>query len=302
MKIIIFLSFIFVQTALSQESLHHVPQFAEDQGPDLPVVGSSMFDKIFSVTKNGESHYVLPFPLSKMMKKIESGKGQNIIHTMLPFSRSLQRPSSTSYDPLLNPRLVFTAKQSKTWLERAKIFIGYVKATDQLEVISYNDEAGRYEYQLVKDYGKNPKVFYVNRGKCLSCHQGQAPIFSVPGWQDTNTGVLGGLIAAKIDLKGASSQLNRKLMAQKLFGNIPSYDLVGNFDAIVRESNEIALDERIWNVGCGSNNKCRLGLLLSTVVPNSESAIKYMKLAKQTINNSILPSQNLYSSFPLRQS
>jgi hypothetical protein len=275
---------------------HHVPQYAEEQGPNVPVIGSSMFDKVFSQTNAvGETKHILPFPIANLMQQISPGS--SVVHTMLPFSRSLQRPSSGSYDPLLNPRLVFSSKHSSTWLERAKIFIGYVKETDQLEVISYNDEGGRYEYQLVKNYSKNPKVFYVNRGKCLSCHQGQAPIFSVPGWQDTNSGILGELIAAKLGMKEGHTLQSKVIMADKLYGGLPSLDAVGNFDALVRESNEISLDERVWNVGCGTNDKCRLGLLLSTLAGNSMSALKYMKIATQEIKSSVLATQNIYSSF-----
>jgi hypothetical protein len=301
MKNLILISTLFLSVitlSFAEPVTHHIPQYAEDQGPEIPLVGSSMFDKIFSKENaNGETQYALPYPLENLMKKLAPGNGINVVHSMLPFSRSLQRPSSTSYHPLLNPRLVFAAKQSDTFIERSKIFIGFVKATNQLEVISYNDEAGRYEYQLVKNYGKESKVFYVNRGKCLSCHQGQAPIFSVPGWQDTNTGILGSLIAAKLGMEHARTQQDRYIMGKKLFGNIPSLDAVGNFDALVRESNEISLDERIWNIGCGKNNECRLGLLLSTLAANSLSADKYMSIAKKTIKSSVLPTQNLYSSF-----
>jgi hypothetical protein len=259
-----------------------------------------MFDKKFSkIDKNGEAVYDIPFPIGELMKKISNRNRSDILHTMLPFSRSLQRPKGNRYDPLLNPRLVFSAKQSESTIERAKIFLGYVKQTDQLEVISYNDQAGRFEYQLVKNYSNNPKVFYVNRGKCLSCHQGQAPIFSVPGWQDTNSGVLGNLIGAKLGVENAASLNGKKVVASKLFGRMPSTDAVGNFDALVREANEISLNERVWTIGCGDNNQCRLGLLLQTLAPSSIQATKYFKLAEQTIQNSELAKQSMYSSFLL---
>lgn len=284
--------------AHSIETRHHIPLIAEDQGVDIPKIGSSLFDKVFSkVNADGVSEYHLPFPLKNLMSHMSSHEKRSIVHTMLPFSRSLQRPGGLDYEPLLNPRLVFTLKGSEISKERAKLFIGYVKKVDQLEVISYNDEAGRFEYQLVKDYSKKPKVFYVNRGKCLSCHQGQAPIFSVPGWQDTNSGVLGRLVGAKIGLHNATTLEGKRQAAIKLFGNIPSSDQVGNFDALVREANEVALDERIWLVGCGENKECRLGLLLSTLAPNSEETRKYFEISKSTILSSKLASQNTYSSF-----
>lgn len=283
------------------QATHHVPMTAEDQGVDIPSVGSSMFDKIFAHQKaDGEVVHKLPFPLKDLMANLSISKDSKkltVLHTMMPFSRSLQRPSGTNYDPLLNPRLVFTVKESEHSLERSKIFIGFVKKTDQLEVISYNDEAGRYEYQLVKNYSKNPEVFYVNRGKCLSCHQGQAPIFSVPGWQDTNTGIVGKLIAAKVGIEEGNSQLGRVKMAQALFGDIKSQDAVGNFDSLVRQGNDIALNERVWVVGCGESNVCRLGLLLKELASNSVSAKKYFELAKEVILKSKLAPQNVYSSF-----
>ncbi len=277
------LSFLASSSVVNANSkLHHIPHIAEDHGVNLPQVGSSMFDKVFSkINSQGEAVYDLPFPLKNLMAKISNQTMQDMVHTMLPFSRSLQRPNGLSYEPLLNPRLVFSVKNSNTSVERSKLFIGYVKKVDQLEVISYNDEAGRFEYQLVKNYSDHPKVFYVNRGKCLSCHQGQAPIFSVPGWQDTNTGILGGLIGAKIGVKSPSSQNGRRLVTEQLFGNIPSLDAVGNFDSLVREANEISLDERVWLIGCGESNACRLGLLLSTLAPNSKSTTIYFGLAKK---------------------
>lgn len=293
----IIIIFLFTISASFGSPLHHVPVTAEDQGIDIPLIGSSLFDKLFSIAKDGEAIYEVPYPIGKLMEKIESQRRDHIVHTMMPFSRSLQRPTGLDYKPLENPRLVFSYKYSDTAIERAKIFIGYVKKVDQLEIISFNDEAGRFEYQLVKDYSTNPKVFYVNRGKCLSCHQGQAPIFSVPGWQDTNTGVLGRLVGAKIGVKEPGTPAGRKKMAEVLFGDIPSLDAVGNFDALVREANDIALNERVWVQGCGDDDKCRLGLLLNTLVPNSISALKIFGHSKNRIEQSVLKEQNTYSSF-----
>lgn len=270
------------------------------QGPDIPSLGSSLFDKSFSKTlNNGDVVYQVDFPLKKLIEKIGRKGNTAAVHSMLPFSRSLQRPGDGRYDPLNFPRLVFSFKHTDHSLERAKMFIGYVKKTDQLEVISYNDEAGRFEYQIVKDYSKNPKVFYVNRGKCLSCHQGQAPIFSVPGWNDTNAGVLGRLLLIKAGIKDHNSESAKLKLKEKLFGKISSHDAVGNFDALVRESNAITRDERVWALGCGKINKCRLSLLMSSLAPNSESSIKLRPFAKKVIAASEFASQFYYSSFLL---
>ena len=278
---------------------HHVPTHAADHGPDLPSVGSSAFDKIFSTTNaHGDVVYDVPFPIQSLMRHV--GRGQsNFIHTLLPFSRSLQRPRDNSYNTLLNPRLVLVAKNSDTAIERAKLFIGYVKERDELEVISYNDEAGRFEYQLVKGYStENPEVYYAKRGQCLSCHQGQAPIFSAADWADTTIGIMGDLLAARLLGAGMDASPPRaKAITEQLFGLLPSLDAAGNFDALVREANRLVLHERIWLHGCGEVDACRLGLLLHTLIPNSVITGHFYKISRKTLLASSLLDQHFFHSF-----
>jgi hypothetical protein len=77
-----------------------------------------------------------------------------------------------------------------------------------LEVISYNEAAGRFEFQLVKDYraGGRPQVFYANRNICYACHQNGAPIFSRALWDETNANPA---IAARLTARGAASTASR---------------------------------------------------------------------------------------------
>ena len=60
-----------------------------------------------------------------------------------------------------------------------QLFIGYNERGEKLEIISYNERAGRFEFQVVRDYrtGAQPKIFYASRTLCLACHQNNAPIF-----------------------------------------------------------------------------------------------------------------------------
>lgn len=279
---------------------HHIPESADDHGPNLPTIGSSLFDKIYSkttgkTTSAGAVEYDVPYPLDRLLDKVNK-RGGEFAHTLFPFSRSLQRPQDLSYDPIANPRLVFAPTKDQDSLTRGKLFFGFVKAKDQLEVISYNDEAGRYEYQIVTDYSKDPKVFYADRGKCLTCHQGQAPIFSPPAWDDSTQGVMGHLLVKKVGLTG-NTIANRKIAVQQLLGPIESHDNVAMFDALVRESNQIALDERVWLYGCGTDAKCRLGLLLRTLSPNSRYTNEYFEHARRVVTQSSLKRQKHYHSF-----
>ncbi len=194
-----------------------------------------------------------------------------------------------------NPRIVLTSSNDELGLSSGKIFLGYVKSKDQIEVISYNDEAGRFEFQVVLDYSTKPKVFYVNRGKCLTCHQGHAPIFSGPQWEDTSQGVMGDLISAQLQLEGSPSQ-NRKRAAEILFGNLPSRDRATIFDKRVRESNMISLQERFWAFACGEDAKCRAGLLLQALSPEASQTEEYFEHTERALNNSDVKNQNFYDS------
>ncbi|MCB0413148.1 MAG: hypothetical protein KDD50_02365 [Bdellovibrionales bacterium] len=273
---------------------NHIPENENDHGPNIPTVGSSLFDKVFSTTnKNGRTVYTIPYPLSQFSQPL--GLETQFVHTNLPFSRSLQRPQDLSYNPLLNPRIVFTPfnVDDSYSILLGKIFFGYVEAKDQLEVISFNDEAGRFEYQIITDYSSSPKAFYVDRGKCLSCHQGQAPIFSPPAWADTSFGIMGRLLDARLAINGMS----RNEFIKDLFGEGKTIEQLAVFDSFVRESNDLAFSERIWAIGCGADRACRLGLLLKTLAKTSLPDTDYISYANKVISESPLMTQKKFSSF-----
>jgi cytochrome c5 len=73
-------------------------------------------------------------------------------------------------------------------LLKDRLFLGYQEKAGVLEVISYNEEAGRFEFQVVRDYrpGAEPQVVYAPRALCTTCHQNAAPIFSRQLWDETN--------------------------------------------------------------------------------------------------------------------
>jgi mono/diheme cytochrome c family protein len=73
-------------------------------------------------------------------------------------------------------------------LLKDRVYLGYLEKENLIEVISYNEAAGRFEFQVVKDYRArgNPQVHYANRAVCMACHQNAAPLFSRPVWDETN--------------------------------------------------------------------------------------------------------------------
>jgi hypothetical protein len=97
---------------------------------------------------------------------------------LIPLGRSLQRTAAAP-DFFRHPRAVVAVTGEGTGPMRAKdrLFIGYQDTSGLLEVISFNEAAGRFEFQIVRDYraGGTPRVSYANRNVCIACHQNHAP-------------------------------------------------------------------------------------------------------------------------------
>ena len=162
---------------------------------DAPNKGASYFDLIFRKKINGVWQHQIPFPYTEFVKAIETAAGAPATQVLIPKGRSLQKDAAG--DKFLEfPRIVLgmhapnpSAKEGLLGLNtHARIFTGYVEPSNQMEVISYNAELGRFEFQLVEDYaaGKTPKVRYAPRALCTTCHKGEAPIFPVRFWSESN--------------------------------------------------------------------------------------------------------------------
>jgi hypothetical protein len=168
-------------------------------GPNLPPLGRSLFDYLMMEPADGKNVYRVPFPLAALIDRIQARLGQQEYGgatrvVMIPIGRSLQRTAAAP-DFFRYPRIVFavtgeprTDEHDAGALLKDRLYLGYVEKTGLLEIIGYNEAAGRFEFQVVKDYraGAQPKVFYANRAICISCHQNHAPIFSKAIWGETN--------------------------------------------------------------------------------------------------------------------
>ena len=140
-----------------------------------------------------------------------------------------------------------------------RLYIGYQEKSAVLEVISYNEAAGRFEFQLVKDYreGGRPQVVYANRTLCFACHQNGAPIFSRALWDETN----------------ANPQTAALLAASgHHFYGIPAergVDIPYAVDNATERANTFALTQRLWRDGCGGDDpparRCRAGLFAAAL-------------------------------------
>ncbi|MGH8177955.1 MAG: hypothetical protein ACREV5_17010, partial [Steroidobacter sp.] len=247
-------------TALAAEP----PVWAVDPatpGPDAPPMGASLFDLI-TMQANGVRD--VPFPYEKLLNRIEAAAGCSagapcVLSVLLPLGRSLQRVAA-SPDFFASPRIVsaVVGEGRGARLLRDRLYIGYQERSALIEVISYNEAAGRFEFQLVKNYreGTQPDVFHARRDVCLACHQNHGPIFSRQVWDETNANPV---IAARLEEHHTTFQ---SIAARG------STDISNAVDDATDRANRISLTNVLWEDGCGvkeAGARCRTGALTAAL-------------------------------------
>lgn len=219
----------------------------KDLPGEIPSMGRSLFDQITMLRQENELVQVIPFPFQDLRLLLESRIKAPLTATLIPKGRSLQRHATE--EPFRFPRVILAAtnegKNSPDelgFLAKDRLYLGYVEAAKQLEVISYNPDMGRFEYQIIDNYGVGlkPRVRYASRAFCLACHQNQAPIFSSPGWDET---------AANPKIQ---EQLKKAIKADSYMGialqqlkNIPN-----TIDDSTDRANFMIPFQKIWSDGC----------------------------------------------------
>lgn len=229
------------------------PAWAADPaapGPSLPPVGRSLFD---FVAADG-----VPYPFEALVRKIEASAGcapgTCVKAVLIPLGRSLQRTAAAP-DFFAFPRVVVavTGEGAGPMFARDRLYLGYQEKANLVEVISYNEAAARFEFQLVRDYraGATPRIVYAAREVCMACHQNHAPIFSRAVWDETN----------------ANPRVAARLSAtQKPFYGIPVHrgvDIPNAIDDATERANLIAVTQRLWREACDAG--CRAAALTAAL-------------------------------------
>lgn len=224
----------------------------ETRGPDLPPVGHSLFDHAMAVRSGGGWVLDVPWPFEALVERIGSHLGpahrepmKRVLH---PIGRSLHR-NAAAPQYFRYPRAVGAvdtdpkaAPGVSGLMLKDRLYVGYQPLSDVLEVVSYNEAAGRFEYQVVSDYraGGTPRVGYADRGLCLACHHNQAAIYAEQPWAETNNS---NFVAALL-LEEADE-----------FYGIPArvpFDVPELFDDSTDRATYFAAYQRAWNEGCAA--------------------------------------------------
>jgi mono/diheme cytochrome c family protein len=242
-------------------------------GENLPLVGRSLFDFLV-VRKQGERKvYDVPFPFTALVKKLEAELqpdaygGGAVKGVLIPLGRSLQRTSAAP-EFFTYPRVVLAAdaeprvaRSHAGMLLRDRLYLGYQEKENLIEVISYNEAAGRFEFQVVKNYRArgDAQVRYANRVVCIACHQNAAPLFSRQVWDETN----------------ANPRIAALLLKQKrtFYGIDPGrgVDVPNAIDNATDRANLYSAYQLLWRAGCMSDNhderalRCRANLFIAAL-------------------------------------
>ena len=216
-----------------------------EPGPDRGASGYSSFEQVL----DGE----FPFPFEALLRRIEQRLGcvptSCTTAVLIPFGRSLQRTVAAP-DFLASPRVVVAVTGAGTGPAYAKdrLYLGYQPRGELLEVISYNDDAGRFEFQLLRDYraGARPRLVMAERDVCLACHQNHAPIFPRPLWQETNANPR--LAAAMLEARDGKERVEGVSIARGV-------DLPNAIDEATDRANLYSVTRRIWREACDAT--CR---------------------------------------------
>jgi hypothetical protein len=229
------------------------PQWAADPsrpGPNLPPTGRSLLD---FVAADG-----LPFPFAALVRKIEARSGCRpgacVKAVLIPLGRSLQRTAAAP-DFFRYPRVIVavTAEGKGPMSARDRLFLGYQEKTGIIEAISYNEAAGRFEFQIVENYrpGGTPRIFYASRDVCTACHQNHAPIFSRQVWDETN----------------ANPRIAERLARVRTsFQGIPAHGGLGIANAIddaAERANLSGVIQQLWRKACDA--RCRADALTAAL-------------------------------------
>ncbi|NUQ50651.1 MAG: hypothetical protein HUU27_12155, partial [Phycisphaerae bacterium] len=247
-----------------------LPAVAADVDRTASPYGRSLFDRLLEHEADGVPQVPFPFPalLQRVRAQLDGqGPSSGLAIVLIPLGRSLQRHAAGDVDAFRFPRVVAAvtgepapdAPAGHLYL-KDRLYLAHHERAEALEVISYNEDEGRFEFQLVLDYraGATPRVVPANRTLCLACHQNAAPIFSRPSWDETSASppVAARLAATGLDYQGLPWR--------------HGVDVPEAIDAATARANRLAVTQRLWQEGCAlataqASVDCRAQALLQAL-------------------------------------
>ncbi len=211
----------------------------------LAASGGSLFEQ---VATEGNTTPV-PYPLDALLARIAAqlADGRSGLRTVLiPVGRSLQRHAAGDAHYFDSPRAVIAVTgepaSATAPLLKDRLYLGHHAAGGVLEVISYHEGTGRFEFLIVDNYRADatPTLRAGNRGLCLACHQNNAPLFSRQSWDETSANPI---IARLLASTGHD------------YDGLPwrhGVDVPQAIDEATERANLLPVAQTLWQQGCAS--------------------------------------------------
>ena len=228
----------------------------------------SLFDLLFGQRENGEITYDVPLPFTALTQwiaahlAVHEGKPSSPLQVLIPLGRSLQRGAAEP-EYFKFPRVIVAVDAEPAMspdhtrlLLKDRLYLGYQEQANAIEVISYNEKAGRFEFQVVHDYatGLSPTVSYASRALCMGCHQNGGPVWSDPPWEETNTNPR--IVSL---LQEQSSSFHGVPVDLAFQGTEAAFRIASTID----RANLFAPHQQLWKHACGKSAHCRGELFAS---------------------------------------
>lgn len=237
---------------------------------------------------------VVPIPIREFKNHLQTliSKSQNsyspqLFHTMVPMGRSLQAPSTD----FAHPRILFafspspdSAGSRQDYQDLVdRIFVSYSELQNKLEIISWNNFEGRFNFEEVRNYIPGPgqeQEFiretqvvangFTVRQMCMTCHQSGGPIYADKPWSESSSsfGSHGGEkspIVKKIEA-ALNSNLYLGLEVDLKDSNGKRPLIGGKIHAVVKSAHSSLLNaRRVAGQGCGQSHRCQQAFLKSVI-------------------------------------
>ena len=218
-----------------------------------------------------------------------------------------------------------------------RLFIGYVKHANQLEVISLLPGQSEFSFQTVEGYDAdyddnettNTSVARPSENKelCASCHINLGPIFTPDAWAETNAN--NAIIAllrdhdtdedGKIDginiqnnpnavennfcLKEFKDSIRNERVAESKEGKFPvndaaSLEVISRcFDVLVREGNGLATAQYLWSVACAGETALECRKSIVRSIGGLSSSGKFIDLRGRKFYTDQIPDRLIADVF-----
>jgi hypothetical protein len=228
----------------------------------------------------------VPYPILNLKQSLESfvaSPGDDfapaLVHSMVPFGRSLQAGQSDAAHPrvifgyILSPFTDGGRPYYRDIVDR--IFIAYSEIQNTLEIISWNNYEGRFNFESVRNYipsPGNPQTFVdentilygqmTKRQLCMTCHQAGGPIYAEKPWSESTSGFAPGnfghspMTDVVKQAVGSDHYLGLEIQPFDEQGNPASH--AGEIHVVIQDAHASLLTgRRLAGQGCADNLICR---------------------------------------------